>query len=256
MKPPAYFLLVFVAAAFSFSAVNAAVVTLSPSKDNAIFQSPDSNSDGLGPHFYVGRTASGSLRRALLAFDIAGSIPAGSFITDVTLTLNMSQAPTSGPATTLISLFTLLADWGEGTSDSGSPGGSGATATPGDATWNRRFFDTVSWTTAGGDFDPVASASTSVNKTEGLFTWNSSGLVSDVQAWLDDPASNFGWILRGDEATNTTARRFDSRDNSTVAVRPQLTITYSPIPEPATFGLFALGLLPILRNVRWRGFGK
>jgi hypothetical protein len=54
-----------------------------------------------------------------------------------------------------------------------------------------------------------------------------------VQAWLDTPANNFGWILIGDETTNGTAKRFNSREHPTPDNRPQLTIAFN-LPEQLT----------------------
>jgi hypothetical protein len=50
-------------------------------------------------------------------------------------------------------------------------------------------------------------------------------MASDVQAWLDNPASNFGWILICDEARSPTSRRFNSREG---AVPPSLLIDFVP----------------------------
>src|SRR5205823_2050542 len=79
----------------------------------------------------------GQVRRALIRFDIAGAIPAGSTITDVKLTLNLSQTVSFD---TPVGLYRALRDWGEGTSDAGDPGGAGALSTPGDATWLHTFY--------------------------------------------------------------------------------------------------------------------
>ena len=48
-------------------------------------------------------------------------------------------------------------------------------------------------------------------------------MVADVQGWLDNPASNFGWLMLGDESTNLTAKRFDTRESTSP---PVLAITY------------------------------
>ena len=56
----------------------------------------------------------------------------------------------------------MLADWGEGTSVAPGEEGDGAPATTNDATWRHRFFDTIFWTTEGGDFSGTVSASQSV----------------------------------------------------------------------------------------------
>ena len=106
--------------------------------------------------------------------------------------------------------------------------GDGAPATTNDATWRHRFFDTIFWTTEGGDFSATVSASQSVGVV-GMYTWSSSQMVTDVQSWLDDPATNFGWLVLGDESEIATAKRFDTRES---ASPPVLTIQYRPRPAP------------------------
>ena len=100
---------------------------LSPLKDNTLYESATGAlSNGAGQHFFSGKTDSSALlRRGLITFDIAGSIPAGSTIESVTLTLNMSKT-SSGTQT--IELHRLLADWGEGSSDAPSNEGGGTSA--------------------------------------------------------------------------------------------------------------------------------
>jgi hypothetical protein len=107
-----------------------------------------------------------------------------------------------------------------------SGGGQGAAATPGDATWTFRFFQTLQWATPGGDFAGTPSASLSVGGT-GTYSWNGAGLTSDVAAWLANPGANFGWIVLASPPNSQTAKRFDSRENTTATVRPTLTVTYS-----------------------------
>jgi hypothetical protein len=106
--------------------------------------------------------------------------------------------------------------------------GDGAPATPNDATWRHRFFDTIFWTNEGGDFSATVSASQSVGGI-GQYTWSSTQMVADVQSWLDDPASNFGWLVLGNETTIATAKRFDTRES---ASPPMLTIQYRVVATP------------------------
>jgi uncharacterized repeat protein (TIGR01451 family) len=208
------------------------MVSLTPLKDNTIFNPGDTLSNGLGPNFFVGRTAAtggNRVLRSLIAFDIANSgIPAGSTITSVTLNLTSFQG--RGGART-VELHKGLADWGEGTSFDVPGGGEiWADAQPGDATWSHRFFNTTLWTTPGGDFAATTSAVASVGDFGGGVTWGStSQMVADVQDWLDNPANNFGWLLKMDNETPTqTAKRFGSKDDPTPANRPQLIIHYTP----------------------------
>src|SRR5436853_44037 len=105
-----------------------------------------------------------------------------------------------------------LANWGEGTARAGTGGvGSGEVdgvqATTGDVTWFYTSFATQRWATPGGDFVGAASAATSVN-TVGNYQWAGASLTADVQQWLNNPATNFGWILTGDETARGTAKQF------------------------------------------------
>src|SRR2546429_912068 len=223
------------AVGFVACSVNAAIINITPSKDNTLYEYDPTEGDlsnALGFHFFAGETAMGELRRGVIAFDIAGSVPAGSTITAVTLSLNMSQ--TALEIERVIELHKLLADWGEGTSQATGEEGQGAPATPNDATWRHRFFDTIFWTNEGGDFSAIVSASQSVGAI-GQYTWSSAQMIVDVQSWLDNPATNFGWLVLGDESTAITTKRFDTRES---ASPPVLTIEYIagprilPTPRP------------------------
>jgi hypothetical protein len=153
----------------------------------------------------------------------------------------------SGPSSAAvdISLSKALRDWGEGASNAGSPGGAGAQAETGDATWIHNFYDTSFWTTPGGDFSPMLSATTPVSTVNATYTWSGSGLLADVQSWVSNRANNFGWIIRADEIDAGSAKRLNSRENSSNP--PRLTVTYqlscatptptaTPTSTPGTFG--------------------
>ena len=198
-------------------------VMIGPSKDNTLYQTLDGSlSNGAGPGFFVGTTAGASIRRGVVAFDIAGNIPSGATISSVTLTLTVGRS-TSGPQ--VVQLRRLLSNWGEGTSvGGGTGGGAGGPSTTGDATWIHTFFNTSFWTTPGGDFSGTISASQTVGD-GGSPLWGSTAqMVSDVQGWLNTPSTNYGWLLLGNESTAHTAKRFDSKEGTTP---PVLTVTYS-----------------------------
>ncbi len=210
-------------------------VIITPTKDNTLYEDPTGGtSNGAGQNFFVGQTSGASKRRALVAFNIGGQIPAGATIVSATLKLQMSRT-NSGAGAQPIALHKVSADWGEGTSDANANEGSGATASAGDATWLHTFSNTAQWSTAGGDFVPTASATITVGGV-GFYTWGSTPtMVADLQSWLDTPATNFGWILIGNEADAGTAKRFSSRENATVTNRPQLTVVYQTSSEPLQF---------------------
>ena len=69
-------------------------------------------------------------------------------------------------------------------------------------------------------------------------------MVADVQEWLDNPADNHGWILKNvDETSMSTFRVFYSRQTATAAWRPQLTIEYQMVPEPASLAMAGVAVV-------------
>ena len=202
----------------------ATTVVLAPVRDNTLYQSATGAlSNGAGAYFFAGATAGLALRRAVLAFDVAGNVPAGAQIASARLELRMTRA-LEGART--VELRRLTADWGEGTSDADGSEGDGAAATLGDATWIHTFWATTTWASAGGDFAATASASQTV---DGIATYSwgpTAAMASDVQSWLDAPEGNFGWVLIGDESISATAKRFNSRENGDTPNRPKLEIVY------------------------------
>jgi hypothetical protein len=211
-------------------------------KDNTLYEdAAGSLSNGAGVSMFVGRTNTGLLRRAVLSFDIAGNIPAGSTINSVSLTLQLTQ--TILPVQT-IDMHRLTGDWGEGASNAFGGGGGGAPSAANDATWIHKFFNSVMWNNVGGDFSTLVSASQTTGDL-GAYTWSSSQLQADVQSMLDSPGTNFGWILIGDEGTNGSADRFGTREHPIEAFRPSLFVTFTTIPEPGGFTLMSVALAVI-----------
>lgn len=217
------------------------VVSILPSRDNTLINqapgSPTIYADGAGAALFSGVTADNFKRRALIEFDIAGSIPAGATITRVDLTLTCTR--TRGGSLAL-SLYRMTSDWGEGDTNPFGQGGLGAPAVAGDATWNERFFGSGNtWTTPGGDFVPVVSATRSVSGT-GVYQWTTTPqLVADVQSWLNNPDANYGWILKSPENVSSNAKRFTSRQSTATDELPKLRIEYT-VPTPATAAVLGL----------------
>lgn len=199
-------------------------VNIYPIKDNTLYESSTGSlSNGSGQYLFVGRTNQPANRRAVLKFDVGTVIPAGATITNASFSMTMDLT-ISGASN--ISLHILTQDWGEGASIASGNEGSGGVALVNDATWIHTFQPGTFWSNAGGDFLASASATTSVNA-NGVYSWASPQVISNVQSWLSTPATNFGWLIKGDESTFPTSKRFGSRDNTTASIRPVLTITYT-----------------------------
>ncbi len=216
------------------AAAQTQVAPCASARDNTLYAIANGSlSNGAGEAMFTGFTFGGELRRAVVAFDLA-AIPPGSVVTGVAVQLFVTMT-TSAPGD--VSLHRALADWGEGTSVAGTGGGgggSGAPATAGDVTWLHRFHPNVPWTVAGGEFAPGASA-TLLGSGAGFHVWTSTPrLVADVQAWVDQAATNFGWFVMTPETPNDRTRRIATREHTVPSERPLLTVTYVP-PGVAAF---------------------
>src|SRR6266404_3780052 len=143
------------------SAIFADTVSFLPKKDNTLYLDLNGQlSNGQGVYLFAGRTSNDALRRGLITFDLT-SIPTNATITGATLSMFLNR-PRPNDAPVDVSLSRASRDWGEGASDAGDPGGIGAQAEPGDATWLHTFYDTSFWITPGGDFSTTLSATTPV----------------------------------------------------------------------------------------------
>lgn len=226
-----------------------ASVTLSPSADATLFEVNPDNAAGGDDFFISGTTQNRTQNRALLQFDIASAIPAGSQITGVGLQLEVTRVPGDGFEASLFGFHTVLRSWGEGTTVvDDNFGGLGAPAAPGDATWLDRFHGSLQpWAVPGGapgiDYKPEFSGSLFIFGTDVYNVEETPSLIADVQSWLDNPQSNFGWMLIStSEDLPFTARRFASREDPNGG-GPLLFVNYEPVPEPATWGLLCIGAL-------------
>ncbi|MEM6572476.1 MAG: DNRLRE domain-containing protein [Planctomycetota bacterium] len=201
-------------------------VLLNPVADNTLYENPaGSLSNGAGNSLFVGNTISDGLRRAVMRFDVAGAIPAGSTITSARLAVECTRAPI-GASPVQHSLHRALTAWGEGTSIAGGAGGMGAPSTPDDATWIHTFFPGSLWATPGGDFDAAPSATMTIGPAD-PYEFVSPGLAVDVQAWLDGALPNHGWLMKDDAEIPGQARRYGSRENFPI-IRPMLIVEFDP----------------------------
>jgi len=165
-------------------------VALAPVQDTSLYSEDASGSNGSGDGMFAARTQDGAIRRALMAFDVAAAVPAGSTITGAQLDLTSTRYQGGAEA---LSIHLLLADWG----------------------------------VPGGDFAPAASADF-VAMSLGVHVLGPTAVMtSDVQGWLDAPATNFGWLLKAEELVNGQAWRFATREAASPDERPRLTIEYT-----------------------------
>ncbi len=201
---------------------------LSASQDGTLYEDPNgAKANGAGSHFFAGPGTKAS-RRGLIQFDIAGAIPEGSIITDVTLTLHNSGGISNNRN---VFLHPVTTPWGTGSSNASGGEYSGTSARPGDATWLHAFHSPKTWENPGGDFDGTSAVTRVAGK--GFYEWSDQRMIEDVQNWLDDPDANNGWLIRSNENAKSV-KRFDSSEHNNAERRPVLTITFE---QPVALGL-------------------
>ncbi|WP_230971554.1 cadherin domain-containing protein [Nitrogeniibacter aestuarii] len=132
----------------------------------------------------------------------AGKIPVGATITGVTLKIYVVG---TDPADK-VNVHRMTTAWNETT------------------TWNNLGGIDVGVDTLSG-YDYQIDAGTS-----GTVSMSSAALIATVQAWANDPNSNYGWAFMSIQADNYA---FNSSENATVGTRPILEVTYTDPVAPS-----------------------
>lgn len=260
MNPRRALLLLASAAALAPAAAQTQTATLTPVADATIFANQggdaayDGSADGQGGNLWSGTIVAGVTRRSLLRFDLS-AIPPGAVIREVTLSLAQIRARGEDH---VHGLHRLTEAWGEGPANGGDAG-VGAPAQAGDTTWSHRVWPGTPWATRGGSFAAAPSGSAFAGPAPSTVVFASTpALVADVQAWVQQPGTNHGWILIGNETADVNAKRFGSRNNPEPVARPQLVVRWEP-PVPASADVPlppwapALGAALLAAGLLWRG---
>jgi len=237
-------------------------IQLIPYLATNIHEKNPNNNDGSGIWVRVGRARHepqgeegiyGTIR-GVLAFDLAGLVPVGSFITSASLELTVMDSGislgTDGPgspgivelhqipSTQLMIEGTHIVNFIQSSASDG-------------VTWNE-VRPGVSWTSPGGDFLPAVLSSTDtpvIGFGVQPFTItfpSTSHFVGVVQSALDG-SSPLQLLLRSlsQEAETSSVQnfyRFASDDDPNPAFYPNLTITYTTVSEPGNGTLLCVGL--------------
>ncbi len=224
-------------------------LALPADRDNTMYEGSN-NSNGAGPEIYAGQTGPNggeTRRRALLRFNLS-TVPTGASLTGASVALTLTKQVGQDY---VFNLHKVTADWGEGASNAGNPGGKGALPAINDATWTHRFYSTQFWASQGGDFLATASASRAMGArlSEPVQLWSGATLLADVQSWIATPSSNFGWLLRGNDDTEQSpysAQGFASRTSTPASARPVLNVTYTAPPSTTRFESWLAANYPTL----------
>jgi len=153
----------------------------------------------------------------LLKFDI-GTIPVGSKVTAVTLTVNVTNR-TSGSGYVI---YPIVRAWSEA-----------------QATWQVATSGSA-WASAGarGTSDRSSTAIATLAPTatgKATVTFNAAG-IAVAQNWVDHPSQNFGFIV--DTADNYDGLAFDSSNAAVAANRPKLTVAFDTPPAPSPYPIY------------------
>lgn len=167
---------------------------------------------GSDAELLAGAAADGT-RRGLLAFDLR-DIPVGATVLSAQLSLWRKNTPS---AQTRVDVHPATAEWSEGV---------GVQECTGDgATWDDARSG-VSWTQAGGDFDPttVASSTIAAAAVPGWLDWDVKPLVA---AWLAGDKPNLGFAVKTQGEVSGDLIRFVSDDDPQARdSRPKLVVEY------------------------------
>lgn len=207
--------------------------------DTSIFSfAPDNNLGALTTLPVGGINRSSNEGRLLLRFDLS-PIPSSALVSGVSLVLAVSkESPGSGVLA--VDVHRLSVPWGEGR---GIGANQGAPAVAGEATWRSRLKGTADWKTPGGgegsDFVTTPSGSLTLDNPGPVIASGNPGMVADVQSWVGQPLSNFGWMLRAHPPLSSgTAKRITSRDGGASGPRLRVEFTVPQGPPPPRFGSF------------------
>ncbi len=222
---------------------NSVQVTLYAVKDAGIFNNAAGNAvqanygSGGSNQMHVGLFNGGVYGRSLVQFNLS-TLPSNASITNVVLSFSDGG---NGQTIPQIFVHKLTNSWTEGNANtacqfSGACNVSGiALTSQTDVTWNERSYSggalTNLWSAAGGTFIATASAtSTGAGNTSKSIT--SSGLVQDVQSWVNSANTNYGWLLKMDETITSTStmQRYRTKEGAVAAAdnttAPKIVVTY------------------------------
>lgn len=163
----------------------------------------------------------------LFKWDIS-SIPTGSVIVSAAIELNVTNTSKD-----TYNAYVLQRAWDELS-----------------ATWHQ-YASGQNWATAGGsgagDHGTAALGTFAAsNKGNSRITLNSAGIAA-VQAWVNNPAANYGIILQ--DYTNSSGADVSTREASTASQRPKLILDYTPAATITSLAFSVPSTTPLDVNV-------
>ena len=188
---------------------SAVTATIIPSGDATITDEFPTTPQGGSTILITGTSGSGPNNRSLLRFDLS-SVPVNAVVTNASLSL---IAVETAPTNSWFDLHRVNRQWSESA-----------------VTWNNRLSPVGAWTVAGASapIDYVSSVTQSNFVADvGPYAFGSSTLmIADVQLWVNNSATNWGWILISElQGKPKTVKKFGSRE-AVANNQPVLTVQY------------------------------
>ncbi|PRX49389.1 RHS repeat-associated protein [Prauserella shujinwangii] len=114
----------------------------------------------------------------------------------------------------------------------------------GEATWNRASA-TTTWSTPGGSIGPALDQVVGITNDPRWHIWENAGVV---QGWIDNPASNHGYLVKLRDEGGTARQRvlFLSDEAAEPQLRPNLVVTYT---EPTAASTYHAPATPSVRMI-------
>lgn len=216
-----------VAAAWLPLAVFANNLTVGTVQDSMVTEQFPGTPQGTNIVMIAGTNGQDEDSRSLLAFNLA-AIPSNAVVTSAALTVKVVKLAPGFPSSGKMDLHRLLVPWGDAA-----------------ATWTNRLAG-VHWSTNGAaapvDFTNAVTQQITVSSQTAYTFVSNSNMVADVQRWVSNPGTNFGWILISElQGTLFSECKFGTREDPANA--PSLTVQYTVPANPPT-----LTPLPISTN--------
>jgi hypothetical protein len=257
--------------AFTLSVLpaGAASMSLTATGDNTILDGSLAN-DNYGDNNPISSGAVTTLTQSsFLRFDVSALDGLYSTIDSITLRLFYADDTTAGAGTAVVTtdvhaITAANRAWIAGT----SAGGAGT----GESTWNNLAHSATPWAGSAGlstavtdydstvlgsqtiDLSDLPAAGTAFNFT---FTGTSAELTALIDTWMvdnvDNSQANPGLLMRDPSPTfDGTRNRFtaSSMEDANAALRPELIVNYTAIPEPSSTALLGLGGLALILRRR------
>jgi hypothetical protein len=217
------------------SSASAASLTFEVDRDTTLIDFLPDNNFGGEPDFSVGALVNKD-QRSIVGFDVSALNGLYSTIDSITLSLTL-RGDVSSASELVNQVYAISAanqGWSEATSTwNNAAGGTGGWAgTAGLGTAVTDYDSTLLASTA---FAADSSAGTVIDFT---FTGNTVALTALIDTW--NSIANPGLLLLDPDGASAGERiKYYSSEDGTSTNRPELTVTYTAVPEPGTYALIA-----------------